>query len=828
MSNLYTQQVEMEDKLGKEAIFKKSLELQESIAKGTFNETHHGQLILKLCFEPLKNKIEEYFKASLKGTTNKDRNLILLLNDDPPSIAYLVLNTLISRAATNMGITSICESIAQHLFREYKYNKLREDNPKLHTYLGSEYRRASGRRKKLLIDKHLKFIEMDNSEPIKLATMVRLGATLIDLVLLTNTDVFEKYAENMFAKTKGVRKGVKYRMRYTANGMSLMEQVDWKAMALKNVNLLPMIHPPDDWTTNTDGGYLLHKQPLLSVSSLDVRKWQKRQDFSNIYPVVNKLQRTAWKVNSEMLDLIQDVIDGNIIDPSTEVLPIKTLLGGLQQENPTPWWETIKEEDYGVKGELTKEQFPIYRKAKEKHIIALDSAQSKRIQLRFTLGAAHIMRDYERFYYTYQLDYRGRMYPTVSHLSHQGPKYNKALLEFADGRHLTEEGLWWLKVHTANVFGNDKMLFKDRVIWFEDNRAMILEVAKAPLLCKSHWIDSDSPYEFVAACKAYRDHIDGKEVHLPIQLDAICSGISMYSGLLLDKVGAEETAIINKYGESGEAIRPDIYKTVADRVNSYLRAGEYSKHFSYTTRDGKEVFASSYVEGTSIIDKVTRSIVKPNVMTVPYSVTMRGMSNQLWDIMEEAKEKGKEFWKGEEWVVNKILTSLDHRAIYDIVKGARVGQDYLVNLSKLLGRQAEWVTPLYNFPIKQTSLKTKVKAVQTLLGTLVINIEVPKLDKKKQSQSIAPNFIHSLDSEILKYCIDKMDNGIGVIHDCVLVHPNDGYEAQDVYRDGYVKLMETNPLERLQDQLDPSKEIPLPTRGELELKEVYKSKYIIS
>jgi len=130
-----------------------------------------------------------------------------------------------------------------------------------------------------------------------------------------------------------------------------------------------------------------------------------------------------------------------------------------------------------------------------------------------------------------------------------------------------------------------------------------------------------------------------------------------------------------------------------------------------------------------MIGNITRGIVKRNVMTVPYSVTRQGMSNQIWDKMDEATLKGKEFWQGSRWVANKLLTQLNHASIYEIIHGAKEGQEYLVGLTKLLDKPATWTGVLYDFPVRQTSLSLKEKRVKTVYGSLVMNVEVPKLNQ---------------------------------------------------------------------------------------------------
>jgi DNA-directed RNA polymerase len=225
---------------------------------------------------------------------------------------------------------------------------------------------------------------------------------------------------------------------------------------------------------------------------------------------------------------------------------------------------------------------------------------------------------------------------------------------------------------------------------------------------------------------------------------------------------------------------------------------------------------------------ITRAIVKRNVMTVPYSVTKRGMSNQLWDKMDEATLKGKEFWTGDKFTANKILTSLNEGAIYDTIKGAKKGQDYLVGIAKLQDEPATWKGVLYDFPVRQTALDLSVTQVQTPYGRLALNVETPDLNRRRQRNSIAPNFIHNIDSTILMFCVENMSTNIGVIHDCFLVHPNNGDEIQECYKEGFIAVMSLDPLRNFQQQLDPDGEVPFPDYGALELLDVRESSYIIS
>jgi DNA-directed RNA polymerase len=431
------------------------------------------------------------------------------------------------------------------------------------------------------------------------------------------------------------------------------------------------------------------------------------------------------------------------------------------------------------------------------------------------------MKKYAYIYFPYVVDYRGRVYADVAYVNPQGEDYVKAMLEMGEGRYLTETGVKWLYIHCANVYGLDKEPYEQRVQWVEDNLEMIKNVSEAPLEHISSWAWCDSPYEFIAACMAIGDHLNGNPVHLAIQLDATCSGIQMYSGLLRDAEGAKA---VNVIGDE----RNDIYQMVADRVNLHLQNDNYSRYIEYTDRAGVTNVVGTLEVGRSMRGNITRDIVKRNVMTVPYSVTMQGMSNQLWDKIDEAVLKGKEFWQGDKWVANKLLTQLNHTSIYEIIDGAKKGQEYLVELSKTLDEPATWKSILYDFPVRQTALSMREIRIKTIYGRLSINAEHPKLNRRRQSNSIAPNFIHNIDSTILLYCVEQMETQIGVIHDCFLVHPNDGDVIQDTYKEGFITVMEKDPLRNIQQQLDPQGIVPFPEYGTLCWDDVRNSKYIIS
>jgi DNA-directed RNA polymerase len=85
------------------------------------------------------------------------------------------------------------------------------------------------------------------------------------------------------------------------------------------------------------------------------------------------------------------------------------------------------------------------------------------------------------FYLPHNLDFRGRAYPIPPHLNHIGDDLSRGLLVFAEGKPLGERGLRWMKIHLANLYGYDKAMFDERVIWADEHLEQIVDSATNPL-----------------------------------------------------------------------------------------------------------------------------------------------------------------------------------------------------------------------------------------------------------------------------------------------------------------------------------------------------------
>jgi DNA-directed RNA polymerase len=299
---------------------------------------------------------------------------------------------------------------------------------------------------------------------------------------------------------------------------------------------------------------------------------------------------------------------------------------------------------------------------------------------------------------------------------------------------------------------------------------------------------------------------------------------------LRDNEGAESVNVVG-------SIRNDIYQEVADKVNGYLAAGDYTKFYSYVTNDGEKHVESTVALADSIKGKITRSLTKRNTMTQPYSVTKFGMFEQLKVELSELEDNGKKFWIGENWLMTKLLTDLNARAIDETVKGAKVGQMYLKGVTADLVKQGKWVfytAPLTSFPVLQKVHVQDETRVSTPIGKLTIRTTSPLLKASSMISGIAPNYIHSLDAALLSTTVMKLkDDGcvnFHLIHDSYAVPINYVANLNKRVRESFIELFQTNPLQQFVEQVNPTysirpEEVLINT---LNLDRVLDSKYIFS
>ena len=93
----------------------------------------------------------------------------------------------------------------------------------------------------------------------------------------------------------------------------------------------------------------------------------------------------------------------------------------------------------------------------------------------------------------------GRLYSNTAFLNFQADDISKSLLIFEEGAVLGKEGLFWLLLYAANVWGYDKEDLAARVEFSGENLGEWLEYAKDPIN-NLGWTKAEKAWSFLAVC----------------------------------------------------------------------------------------------------------------------------------------------------------------------------------------------------------------------------------------------------------------------------------------------------------------------------------------
>jgi DNA-directed RNA polymerase len=120
------------------------------------------------------------------------------------------------------------------------------------------------------------------------------------------------------------------------------------------------------------------------------------------------------------------------------------------------------------------------------------------------------------------------------------------------------KGIEYIKIAAANEYGMDKMLWEERIAWFDNNINNLDQFSE----------ESDS-FLFTKAVNAYFDAMSGKPTGYIMALDATASGLQIMACLS----GCKKTAAAVNLIDNGA--REDVYTKVADGMNAILPVDEH-------------------------------------------------------------------------------------------------------------------------------------------------------------------------------------------------------------------------------------------------------------
>ncbi|KFB46178.1 DNA-directed RNA polymerase [Anopheles sinensis] len=542
-----------------------------------------------------------------------------------------------------------------------------------------------------------------------------------------------------------------------------------------DVNLVPMLCPPQPWSTPRNGGYILAESDLIRLPQQAHQQKERidEADPHDMYPTLDSLNQLAsipWVVNGSILDVIVEVFNngGNakldVPEPPSSLPPI---------QETTPKSEMSGYEKYN----LLRQRLYHRRRQGDMYSLWCDAL--------YRLSLASHFRD-KVFWLPQNIDFRGRVYPIPPHLNHLGHDLARCLLVFHQKKPLGPDGFRWLKLHCINLTGLKKRESVDERLRYADEiMDDILDSADRPLTGRMWWSKSDEPWQTLACCmeiaKVHRCPDPEKfESGFPIHQDGSCNGLQHYAALGRDTPGAISVNL------APADVPQDVYSAVAALVEENR------------ARD-----AQNNVKVAAILDGfIRRKVIKQTVMTTVYGVTRYGARKQIARQLEYIDE----FPKDWVWPASSYLTVKTFDALSEMFTSAKEIQDWFTDCARLISavcaQNVEWVTPL-GLPVVQPYNRSdrptaNSKSVQLPEHFSMDSYEKPNI--MKQKNAFPPNFVHSLDSSHMMltslYC-ERAGLTFISVHDCYWTHACTVPTMNKICREQFVALHSEPILEDL-------------------------------
>lgn len=782
--------------------YQNSIKHAEEAGRGA--DTSYATKLMQEFLIPVSDVIQEFCNSKRPGPRSKYR--VLMRQVDPMKLAFFGLKALFNHFLHDTNLQKLASHIGMMAEDEIKFMKFEQQHGDYYNAIVEDFKRKGTQSYRHM---HRVLTYKANEKDIRWGEWssedrIAVGVKIVDCIMEA-TDLIDKRVV-----TKNKKKAII--IDPSPDAIAWIKDYNEYAQML-NPDRVPCIIEPDNWTEIDQGGYyspqLRKRTPMVKTRS----KKHTRMfdgDISLILSAINGVQRVPWMINQPVFDVFKQAWD-------------KSLSIGLPPSEPYIIPQCPLPKDLAKK-DMSDGQREIFENWKEEarvvHTMERERV-SKCFQAIRVMRLANEFSEYDRFWFVYQCDFRGRIYATTSGLSPQGPDFSKGLLQFAEGKELTERGLFWLRVHGANTYGYDKASYDDRVQWSIDREEEIASIAADPLTHRGLWSEADKPWQYLAFCFEYARYLKegvGMMSYLPIGLDGSCNGLQNFSAMLRDEVGGKATNL------TVSDVPADIYSEVASVCTQKLR--------NLDAEEAKWWLRYAHSHG----GQLPRSVAKKPVMTLPYGSTQQSCRESIFKYIVE--ETGDFFPKDLRFKLSVFLTPVLWESIGEVVVAARQAMDWIQDCAGILAKENKpivWWTPI-GFPVYQDKQRLILSRVQTqLAGAIQISVaeQSGEMDVLKNKQGASPNFVHSMDACHLMLALNlAQERGLrnfACIHDDFGTHAADTDEFHSVIREAFVWLYgENDPLVDFKIFNEDMSQVELPdppSRGSLNLDQVIDSKY---
>lgn len=801
MTSKEQQQIEREEQMRTLGVIR----YERQMAERDLADLPPGTRMLFEAIDPLAQHVAEWVEETGKNPRRYGKVLHFVKLFQPEEIAYIALRRVINAVSERTKLGTLAMSVANLLKDADQANRFRAKDKKQFDVVQDWVKEYSAGKAQGVLRRAMVAAEIPDTE-WSYDERLQLGLKVVELI----------QGGTGFIETVTMNEGPNNTTTYVVGTEKLQKWLESSHEKCKLLSpmYLPMVCKPRDWVAPNEGGYYTMQVSLVRTRNKGFKEELETWDMPQVYAAVNRLQNTAWRINAGVFRVMKEARE----------------MGGGIAGIPKVEGEPIPVKPLDIEtNELARKE---YSKACSRVMRSNLKNGSKVRALVQKLWVAEEYLEEETLYFPHSLDWRGRAYPIPSYVNPQSDDAGKALLMFAEGKRLGDNGAYWLAVHIANCFGYDKASFDERVQWVLEHEAQIMDSAMNGLSGERFWVEADSPFCFLAGClewMGYRMTGEDYVSHLPIQMDGSCNGLQNFSAMLLDPIGGKATNLVPSEKPS------DIYGEVA-KVAAVMVLADAEKGVK---------------EAIALVGKVTRKLTKRNCMTFVYGVTAWGMRDQLAVEIQDLIGKG-QLDLGDDadaWNTAAYLSKINVQAIGQVVVAAKQAMDWLQEVAKVVaqdGLPVNWVSPI-GFPVQQHYRETIGKRVNvTYMGhaqKITVAREGDKLNSRRQALGIAPNFVHSCDAAHMMRTINTAaDMGVthfSFIHDSFGCHAGDMDTLAQALRVAFVEQYSGDVLGDFYVQLvtqlestgstDLVKNIPpVPKRGTLDLQGVLESDYFFA
>lgn len=394
----------------------------------------------------------------------------------------------------------------------------------------------------------------------------------------------ESYPEYFVTKQIHTDKSLKSDRRATyviapTEGWTKLMEKNMEIYAFTNHSNKPMVHSPRDWDKNGNHGGYYSPELSIPIHKVHANKAKNDRQYSvaseEVINAVNAIQKTPWKVNTDVLDVIVK-LSFNPPETLKDVFPPQP---DILDKLDIKWMD---KDDFD---KLPPEEKKKLRNHADKIKHTTERIATKKSVDISTISTIRQAKEYmndRNIYFPYSIDYRGRIYSqAMSGLNPQGSDLSKGLLKLARGRRITtEEGKKWYVVNLANLIGYDKLTIPAKVEKVYSMIDQLRLVASDPIMYP-YWHDWDKPIQGLGACMEFIRWVDNPsiKIHTHVQLDGRCNGIQHLTALSRDGVIAPHVGLIPT--EKGGDIYMYVCNGVIEEVDRVLRAGKSHDNYNF-------------------------------------------------------------------------------------------------------------------------------------------------------------------------------------------------------------------------------------------------------